>query len=702
MALLTIVHQLFIDGVWTTFPAYEEDGWSYKAGPDVDSGARPNEIQLRWQNPNLTMDPSRPDSPLYGKAGRQTQARILLNTLPLGVGEASNWEPDRTIGHTVAPATGLSWVDFTAQGILHRLALWTDPIASAMARQITSYTANGIVGYARLEDPSGVTTLSQEVQGVRPGAYSGSVLLGGNDGPGGSAECLSLGSDGTFTTYFKNTAAAGYQICFSSQLAAVPTTGIGQTVAEWTDTRGRRFVWEANNVSYTFRAFDVDGTALTTAGPIASGVTMNAWIRMGAKVTVAAGTVTVAPFWYKQDDPVIFFIPGGMTFASTTTGQPVKLTSTAVGNTYLVNAAFAHVFAITDTVINLFTLNAPLAAFNGYLSDTPADRFNRLLDERGIARTVLGTSVGPAMGRQKPGPLLELLQECVDTDGGYLYDATTPIPAVVFATRDSLTNRTPALNLNRTALTPPFKRRLDNVGKENVITVNNAAGEKTVARLDTGPMSTQPPPIGIGELKGSVDVNMADASGDLANRGQLELNKGTLDRVRYDSLTLNMVNNTTLQDAVTNMRPGDWIKITGEEADPLVLQAVNWTRTGDAVNDKVTFACLPADLYNVAVIDQADALIDSTSSTLNAGITTTATTFVITTYDPTEVWSQTAAYDLMLAGERIGVPAAGMGAVSGTGPYLQTVTGAVRSKNGIVKAQTATTVVQLADSKRIF
>ena len=66
-----------------------------------------------------------------------------------------------------------------------------------------------------------------------------------------------------------------------------------------------------------------------------------------------------------------------------------------------------------------------------------------------------------------------------------------------------------------------------------------------------------------------------------------------------------------------------------------------------------------------------------------------------------DCWDLAGGYDITVAGERIGVPAAGMGAVSGTGPYLQTITGAVRSKNGVVKAQAIDAKVDVYQPVRI-
>lgn len=693
-----ITAQLFVDGVWTTFAAYETDGWTIQIGPDVESGTRPNKLTVTFQNPTLTMDPSRADSPLYGKIGRNTPVRLQLAGTTLVQAEASDWQPDRTVEHTVTPVAGRAWTDVTGEGLLRRLGRWTEPLQSAMRFYIGGYlTANGMTGYAPLEDPVGSTTLDQVVPIVTPGLFSGTVTLAGDNGPGGSDSCVQIGSDGVIKTYFRSVAASGYQIAWACKLPAVPASATYLPIATWTDTAGRTWVWQINNVGFGWTVTDNNGTLLSSLTSVFGfGIVPNGWLRFRMRVTIVGGNVQYEPAWYPQDAG--FIVGVTVTFAGTTTGQPKVWT--AAGNTYTSGAAYAHVFSVTDTALDLGSFaNSPgLQAFNGFVGELPLTRWLRLLGQYGLTGVSLGASTGPAMGRQKPGVLLDLLTECVVTDGGIQYDDPLTL-ALAFATRDGLCNRTPRLALTRAQLSEPFRRRIDDVGKVNVVTASNANGDKVIVSLTTGALSTQPPPAGIGEYRDTVEVNVQDSVWDLTNRGYLELNKGTLDRPRYDTVTIDLLRQPGLAAAVTALRPYDTITISGEEPDTIVLRVISLLRKGDGVADMVTISCLPGEMYQIAIVDDTAAVIDSTSSTLNAGITATATTFVVKTTDPVEAWSTTSAYDLNIAGERIGVPAGGMGALAGT---LQTVTGAVRSKNGIVKAQLAAAPVVAADPRYIF
>jgi hypothetical protein len=100
----TVAAQLFISGVWTTKPAFIEEEIEVQVGPDVETGTRPNEMNLTWDNSDLSMDPSNVLSALSGLIGRNTPARVMVGGTVLGVGEASSWQPDRSINHAVTPA----------------------------------------------------------------------------------------------------------------------------------------------------------------------------------------------------------------------------------------------------------------------------------------------------------------------------------------------------------------------------------------------------------------------------------------------------------------------------------------------------------------------------------------------------------------------------------------------------------------------
>lgn len=84
---------------------------------------------------------------------------------------------------------------------------------------------------------------------------------------------------------------------------------------------------------------------------------------------------------------------------------------------------------------------------------------------------------------------------------------------------------------------------------------------------------------------------------------------------------------------------------------------------------------------------------DLATCTTNTAYGPTETTLVLDITSDDEEWSQTATYDLMVSGELIGVPIGGMGAKSAG---QQTLTGAVRSKNGVLKTLPAGSAVRVA------
>lgn len=683
MAALDLITQLFVDGVWTTYPSYAEDGWSAQIGPDVETGSRPSKITFTLANSDLNLDPTNIASSLYGKIGLNTPARLRINSATVTHAEASQWQPDTSIEH-VPNGRGKAWVDVTAEGLLRRLARWTEPLASPMRRLIGSYAS--LTGYMPLENKAGAALLTQTVAGVRAGGYSGTVTLAGDDGAGGSDSCLTIGSDGAVWGYFATPTTSGWQFSFTNKLAAVPTTTTYQPMISWLDTTGRTWSWDVHSTNFRLTVTAADGTSLLSSAVGHSGA-LTTWTRFRVKVTVSAGTITAEPAWYVQDSNSI--VGWSPTFAAASTGQPRSWS--VAGNTWTTGAAYGHVAVVTDTALDLFSARE----FDGWITELAAFRFARLLGEQGLTGLVSGDSSKTApMGRQKPGVLLDLLTECVVTDGGLLYDDIGAI-ALTFRTRLDMTNRAPTLTLAKSDL-PALRKTVDDVGVTNVVTVSNADGSEAIASLTSGRLSIQVPPAGVGSYKGGVDVNQAN-TGVLQQRANWEMRKGTLDRPRYLAVTVDLLGKPALKNTVTSMRPGFWIALTGVEFDTVYLRVISIERHGDAVTDTVTFSCLPAELWQVAVIDTSR--MDSASTTLASGITSTATSVPITTVNPREVWSTTAVpYDIKVAGERMTVTACT--AAAGTGPYTQTMT-VTRSVNGAVKAQTAGTEVHLFDQRRI-
>jgi hypothetical protein len=547
-----------------------------------------------------------------------------------------------------------------------------------MRRQIGSYAS--LSGYWPLEDPSGALTLAQTVTGVRSGSFSGTVSLAADPGAGGSDKTLTIGGDGQISGVFRTPAGNGYQVCWSTQLDTAPAGATYGTLFSFTDTLGRTYFMQANATTHRFIVLDADGNTLDST--VIGTVPLTEWTRYRIRVTVSGSTVTYEPAWYTQDASTAWGVTS--TFAGTATGRP-KTWATA-GNTVSNGAAYGHVFAVTDTALDLLSGDAR-RAFDGYLGERAAVRYSRLMGELGLTGYTGGTAGKSApMGRQKPGKILDLLTECQVTDGGLIYDEPTDI-ALMFRVNSNLINQTPVLNLTYGVdVAAPLRKTVDDVGVANDITLTNWDGSQVRVERTAGRLSTAPPPAGVGRYKKPLDASLADVS-QLDDRANWELANGTIDRPRYQAVVVDLLAFPGYRPAVTAMRPGDLITLTGLEPDPVTLRVMTIERAGDAVRDTATFTCLPADVWLTGIYDNTVRRADSRSTTLGGAVTSSATALTFSTTDQGDVWSTTSVpYDVVIAGQRNRVTV--MTAPSGAGPYLQTAT-VTRAVNGVPKALAA-------------
>lgn len=658
---LDLTTQLYVDGAWTTYTSLEGQGWSTSVGPDPETGIEPNRLEFTLHDDTFTMDPTNAESSLYGKIGRNTPARIRIDSATLTCGEISSYRPDRTVEHSPGTGRGLSTMGITAEGLLRRIGRWEDPLDSPMRRQIASYSS--LTGYWPLEDASGAANLTQIVSGLGPGTYSGTVSLGGDEGAGGSGTAVVIGTDGRLDGRFLVTAGNGWQVCWVMKLDANPATSGYNVMFAIVDTLGRTWSWQTNDTTHRIVITDDDGTVLETSAAtgFGAGIVLTEWVRYRLKVTVSGSTVTYEPAWYMQDDET----PWGFTdtFSSTTTGRPSRWRVTY--NSYVDGAAYGHVFAITDTSLDLVNYsNDARKAFNGYIAETAGARFTRLMSEAGLTSWISGTSADSAlMGRQKPARLLDLLTECARSDGGLLFD--DPVDdggacRLTFRLYSDLINRTPALALEYGVdVSPPLVKTIDDVNVANDITATNYDGTTVRAERTTGPLSTEVPPSGVGRYRRSLDVSLLSEAG-VSTRAGFELASGTLDRPRYKAIVVDLLRNPSYRATVTAMRPGDWITLAGVEPDSITLMVMQIQRAGDGVRDTATLKCIPAEPYMVGEYDDGIARYDSASTILVGSLTTSGTSLKVGTLDPGEVWSTTAPpYDVTVTGERMTVTAMG-------------------------------------------
>jgi hypothetical protein len=111
----------------------------------------------------------------------------------------------------------------------------------------------------------------------------------------------------------------------------------------------------------------------------------------------------------------------------------------------------------------------------------------------------------------------------------------------VYLGRTLLYNQSAAFTLNYNALqvVAPLEPVDDDQVTRNDVTATRREGGSDRYTVDTGPLSTQDPPDGVGRYETDVTVN-PETDGFLEGIAAWVANIGTLDRARWPSVTVNL------------------------------------------------------------------------------------------------------------------------------------------------------------------
>jgi hypothetical protein len=603
--------RLFYGGVWNVVPAYTDNPIRITRGRAEGSEPVPTTATLSLAGFH---NPKSPLSPLYGLAGQNTPARIFVDGAIRIYGEVSSWEPHRTVDYNEATGRGKAWTDITISGILRRLGQGTDPVQSAHTRKIT--LAGTALGHWALEDAERSTAAQSSVAGVAPASPvtvarfttgdgvdippGGAPKFGVGVGPAGSDKLVDVTTGGTLE-------------------GIVPLGGTG-----WT-------------VEFVFRM--VPGAADGSTS-----VDIFRWYETG-KYAEFIVNVTQAGVTVFHEDPITGDDGSADAAFDVYDGTPhhFRYTTSQSGGNYLSRLyidgnlmATADNFgsAMSGTIgqVNRWTLN-PLSAISDEMpaafgqvvvwpSDTPpsglvdaafghnteivADRFFRLCQEEDIPNSLIGTDTDTqAMGPQPRVPFVELLAEMERTDDGILIEPRTGY-GLYFRTGRDLYNQDPALVLDYAAneVAPPLALVLDDLSSRNDVTVKRRDGGEARAVLETGRLSVEDPPDGIGRYKTKVDVNTATVD-VLPDHAWWHLSKGTVEGARYSSVTVDLVAKPGLTSDIEGLDLGDIIAIDNLPADEATgrvrLMVTGYTEVIGSHRRVITFDTIPADPYTIGV-----------------------------------------------------------------------------------------------------
>jgi hypothetical protein len=363
------------------------------------------------------------------------------------------------------------------------------------------------------------------------------------------------------------------------------------------------------------------------------------------------------------------------------------------------DTSIGHVIVKSSTA----AVTNTIASFNAWSGDpitvggeTMGQRVDRLATENNLTIGGIGSRSNTKLaGPQRVDTLLNLLDMMANSDFGILSEMKGDF-GLAFRTRASMYNQTAALDLNYSTgqVSPPLEPTDDDQQTRNDVTLTRDGGANAEAQLLTGRMSLlSPDQGGVGIYTAQVTVSVAYDS-QLPSAATWLVATGTVNETRYPVITTEVANPnvTSLDAAILDVDLGDRITIsnpkTGQTPDQITQIVRGYTETIDPYTHTIGFNCSPESPYEVVRLGSGYK-VDSTTSTLASGVTSSATTLSVA--NAGSLWATSGVFPIQIrvAGEVMNVTA-----ISGTSsPQTFTVT---RSVNGVVKTQVTGAVVSLA------
>jgi len=235
--------------------------------------------------------------------------------------------------------------------------------------------------------------------------------------------------------------------------------------------------------------------------------------------------------------------PAASSALGTFTGTVSSVTVSNVSDVYIspdsdISFASAGHIAVQTYADPLTTLAQVMAGYAGELAET---RLARLCAEEGLNFTLVGPSgVTPQMQAQQDDTFPNVIQSCEDADRGLLFEDRNSF-GLVYASRVSMQGQTPALTLDYSLgqVAFPMQPDTDDQYTRNDIALTRNNGSSATAVQQTGPMSVQAPPNGVGDYLYTLTCYVYEDS-QLANMVAWMLIVGTVADERFPVISINM------------------------------------------------------------------------------------------------------------------------------------------------------------------
>lgn len=700
---LDIAVEFWIDGAWTDLTAVSarlkclgiggEDALTITRGRSAESArVSATSLTLAFLDEDSYLDGTNPASPYYGKIGRRTLIRVTVDSEARAVlrirSLVPTWQPTRS------NSTNRNLVvTIEATGPLIDFESIDTPLKSSAYRALTSTAFDSQrVAYLPMEEDSGADSITSPYDNVVV-TFAGDLNFGAISESVASARLLTFAAADSlifinvpFFTY------AGEQRLIATWRTPETELTNGAQIYRMYFTGGTiDFV----DLIYatggdTFLRTYSGGALVDTSTTIAWGADLlNRELSFSISITQDGADIDFRCFLNNSEET-------GLELVTTVTGRTAgRVFAWTIGQSDITDFGIGHcaVGNADDAFDNFLFTSDGVVGSRGYANELAATRLTRLAAEEGLSLTVVGfASNTPRMGAQTPNALVDLVYECVDLDGGILYETLDDF-ALTYRTLASLWNQDPTAVLTYAApdshFTSLFPQPDDLNVRTRTVATRSDGGMATYTIPDDDPdhLTTQDPEDwrnGFGLVEDPVTLNATDAdvlAGVAAWRTHVRAWAGKrfpavvvqLQRDVFSvsaSLTADVVS-TDIGDVLLADTTGGpaWLPPTGDEGGAR-LMVQGYTEVAGQKQRELTFVTTPAEPYEVESVDTSGAVL------VQAMADSDTTAYVATSLGPS-FWKDSLnsrAFRVVAGGNAMTVPT--LGNVAATAAFIAAGTAA--------------------------
>lgn len=572
-------------------------------------------------------------------------------------------------------------------------------VDSTLRRLVSSPSvANNVVAYWPLEDGRDATSAASPIPGVEPMR----VLLPGfqfaSDSTLDASGPLPNVPGGRSAGWVGNVPVRSSSQWLVDWFTRIPTAPTSCGIME-VNTTGTVRRWLVSIVSGDIQVVgrNVDGTAVvsSTVPTIADMFGEDQWCLWSLHIEQNGGNVD----WELDVVP----IPQGFSVG------PAGSVAGTVGRVTTMRGFFTSAASPPDgisyghfVVSTGFGLGWLAGADTAWAGETAAHRFYRLCREEQIPYAIIGDPnvrshfrgdpvLSTLMGPQRQLPLLDLLEECVEADGGRFLERRDT-PGVVFRSRQTLHNQDPAVTFDvaQKGLTPPFDPVLDDQLYRNVVVVNRPDGSSATRGLDPLPDPTE-------VYDEAFEVNVASDL-QLGDEATWRLRLRSSDELRYPGWSTSLgPAGPAVTGAWVDVVEGDRVRAANlmDQVDATADVVVEgWREILDRFTWRVEVNGSPAGPWDVGTIESDSHRLDTMGSVTDSSFAAGTDTSLDVAVTSGPQWTTNSAwfpFEIETAGVVLEVTA--IGAPSGG---VQTFTVTQAPVNGVVKTIPAGSAVHVA------